>query len=103
MKVLSGVSIGALVALGLLFVNLAVGVSKDAQIAISVAEQHGQELLAIRSEIMLIRDDLRDRTNDRYHARDAARDLKYLDKRLTKIEEILDDHGKLIRALEKNN
>lgn len=82
---------GTIFALFTLLINLFVNVSKDAQIAIDVAAQHGQELLEIRSEIALLRSDLRTQTMDRYYRHDAERDFRAVERRLDKLERKLDE------------
>ena len=72
-------------AIALLFAFL-LNVNKDAQIAISVAEQHGAELLAIRSEITIMRDYIHDKTKLRYTSEDADRDMKYIQKELDRLD-----------------
>lgn len=71
-----------------LMINLFIGVSKDAQIALEVAKQHGQEILEVRAELTLIRADLRESSRDRYYRRDAERDIARLELM------IRDAHGK---------
>ena len=90
-KAILAMSGGTIFALFTLLINLFVNVSKDAQIAIDVAAQHGQELLEIRSEIALLRSDLRTQTADRYYRHDAERDFRVVERRLDKIERELDD------------
>lgn len=62
-------------------------VAKDASIAISVAEQHGQELLEVRAEITSLRKHIADRTRSRYTAEDAEKDMRFIQKELQHIEE----------------
>jgi len=78
----------SLVAVMMLLVNLFIGVSKDAQIAIEVAKQHGQELLEVRAELSLVRSELRTATRDRYYRQEAERELARLERM------IRDHHGK---------
>ena len=78
----------SLVAALTLVVNLFIGVSKDAQIAISVAEQHGQELLEVRAQLHQMREEMRESTRDRYYRREADRDNARLE------QMIRDYHGK---------
>ena len=66
-----------------------VSIASDAQIAIQVAEQHGQEILMIRGEINAIRDEIEQRTVDRFTGSDHARFEQYLERRLVTIEEQL--------------
>lgn len=80
---------GTLLALTTLLINLFVTVSKDAQIAIEVAKQHGDELLMIRGEIASLRQTITDRTNDRYTSKQAERDMQYIERRLTEFEKQL--------------
>lgn len=67
-----------------------VSIASDARIAIEVAKQHGEEILMIRGEISAIREELKDRTLDRYTGADAKRFEQYLNRRLNAIEEQLD-------------
>ena len=62
-------------------------VANDARIAISVAEQHGEELLLIRGELSAVRSEMIDRTTMRYTSRDALAHEKFMDRRLAEIEE----------------
>lgn len=68
-------------------IALILGVSKDASIALSVAEQHGQELLEIRAELTSLRSHIADRTRSRYTAEDAAKDMRFVQQELQHIEE----------------
>ena len=80
--------IGFIIGSGLLGV-LAVGwmaVAQQADIAISVAEQHGQELLLIRGELTALRTEMLQRTQDRFTASDG----RYLEQEIRRIEEELD-------------
>ena len=61
-------------------------VSKDASIALSVAEQHGAELMLIRSDITVLRDYIHARTKLRYTSEDADRNMRYVQKELNAIE-----------------
>lgn len=65
-------------------------VANDARTAISVAEQHGQELLLIRGEIASLREELRSRTVDRYTSRDHAAYERLMDQQLERLEEKID-------------
>lgn len=69
-----------------IMINLFLAVSNQAEIAINVAAQHGEELLAIRTELALIRTDLRKETRDRYFRRDAERDHERIELRIEKLE-----------------
>jgi hypothetical protein len=62
-------------------------VANDARIAITVAEQHGQEILLIRGEIASLREEMRGRTVDRYTARDHEAYERYMEQRLKELEE----------------
>jgi hypothetical protein len=73
----------------------AMSVAQDARIAISVAEQHGQELLLLRGEIISLRQEMQSRTRDRYTSDDADRDMEYIERRLNDIE---NDFDKCCRA-----
>lgn len=86
-KTILAASGGSVLALLTLVLNLFVNVQKDAQIALDVAKQHGQELLEIRAEISLLRSDLRENTRDRYHREEAERDMAFLERRIEALEE----------------
>ena len=64
--------------------------AKDAQIALSVADQHGQEILMLQQSIDNLRNEMRSRTQERYTSRDADRDFRYLDERLKRCEKHLE-------------
>jgi len=55
-----------------------INVAKDAQIAIEVAKQHGQELLILHAKVQTLEDDVKARTQNRYTSKDASRDIGYL-------------------------
>ena len=82
-----GLSIGGIASVVLAF---SINTAKDAQIALSVAEQHGHELLELRSEIKILRDDMRNRTLLRYTSVDAAKDYSYINRRLSRCESFHD-------------
>lgn len=67
-----------------------ISIANDAKIAISVAEQHGQELLMIRGEVASLRLEMVERTQDRFTASDG----RYLEQELRRIEADLDEHMK---------
>jgi type II secretory pathway component PulJ len=69
-----------------LLAALMLNVYKDAQIALDVVRQHGQELLEIRTEITGLRNDLLERTRERYTEKDAEKDMIYILDRLERIE-----------------
>lgn len=75
--------------IGLLIAG-AMDIRSDATIALSVVEQHGQELLMIRGEVASIRQELNNRTLDRYTGKDGARFEQYVNKRLDALEKQLD-------------
>ena len=81
---LAGTGVLGVVAAGML------AVANDARIAISVAEQHGQELLMIRGELAAVRTEMMQRTQFRYTSRDAEQHEKYVERRLNEIEKKLD-------------
>lgn len=80
---LAGTGILGVIAAGML------AVANDARIAISVAEQHGAELLMIRGELASVRTEMMQRTEFRYTSRDADAHEKYVERRFDKIEEKL--------------
>lgn len=88
--------IATLIGTGLLGVIAAgmLAVANDARIAISVAEQHGEELLLIRGELSAIRNEMLQRTEDRYTSRDAAAYERYIEQRLIEVERRLEEANK---------
>jgi deoxyribodipyrimidine photolyase-like uncharacterized protein len=64
-------------------------IASDAAIAIKVAEQHGQELLMLRGSMESLREEMKDRTRDRYTAKDAERFNDYIERRLDEIDKDL--------------
>ena len=80
-------------ALGLLGALL-LTVQKDASIALDVAKQHGQELLLLHSELRIIEEDIRARTQLRYTSKDAERDLRYIQKDLDACLLTIKEHKK---------
>lgn len=86
-KWLAGISTGG----ASLMLAFAVNVAKDAQIALDVAKQHGEELLMIRGEIQHMQSELMDRTQKRYTSDDAAKDLKYVERWLVDLENKIED------------
>ena len=87
---LAGTGMLGVVAAGML------AVANDARIAISVAEQHGNELLMIRGELASVRKEMIARTEDRFTNRDGLALEKYMERRFTEIEEKLDELEKKI-------
>lgn len=67
-----------------------ISIANDAQIAIQVAKQHGEELLLIRGELSALRTEMLERTANRYTALDAARHEKFVEQQIAYIEEQLD-------------
>ena len=84
--------LGMLVSTGVigLLIAGAMDIRSDATIALSVAEQHGQELLMIRGSITQLRQDMLDRTVSRYTSEEQEQFAKYLEQRLIQIEKQLD-------------
>ena len=87
LKVLAGFGGGGLLALMTVVLNMFVSVQKDAEIALDVARQHGQELLEVRAELTAIRQTLERKTVDRYYRQEAEREHTRLEQRLSKVEE----------------
>ena len=81
---LAGTGIIGVIAAGML------AVANDARIAISVAEQHGEEILMMRGELSAIRVEMLNRTQDRFTLRDQLQHEKYMESRLDEIEKKLD-------------
>ena len=77
---------GGVGAVSSIILAFSINTAKDAQIALSVVGQHGQELVELRSEIKILRDDMRDRTKLRYTSSDAAKDFNYINQRLLRCE-----------------
>ena len=73
---------GALALLGALLVNI----SNDANIALEVAKQHGDELNQLRISMAAMRIAIDSRTKDRYTSQDAARDLQFMERRFAELE-----------------
>ena len=84
--------LGMLVSTGVigLLIAGAMDIRSDSTIALSVVEQHGEELLLIRGEMALLRQDMLDRTVSRYTAEEQEQFAKYLESRLTAIEKQLE-------------
>ena len=66
---------GSVIAVVLTF---SITTAKDAQIALDIARQHGEELLILSQEIHRMQGDLYERTKNRYTSKDAERDIGYL-------------------------
>jgi hypothetical protein len=64
------------------FITIALGfgitVAKDAQIALEVAKQHGEEILQIEGRILQLEKVIYDRTRLRYTSEQAERDHTYI-------------------------
>lgn len=82
------VPVGALGLLGALMLD----VSKDAAISLDVARQHGEELLIVKGEMLMLKQDVRDRTQLRYTSKDAARDALYLQRDIDNCMTLIKDH-----------
>lgn len=67
-------------------------ISNNASIALDVARQHGEELNELRIFQSSIRQELNERTQDRYTALEASRDMAFIERRLKEIESKLDEH-----------
>ena len=80
--------LGALTLLG----SLMLVVQKDAAVALDIARQHGQEFNILRAEIALLKQDMRERTQNRYTSGDAAKDLRYIERRFTELESKIKEH-----------
>ncbi|UCE39332.1 MAG: hypothetical protein JSW00_08965 [Thermoplasmata archaeon] len=80
-----------MLALMTLVLNMFVSVQKDAEIALDVARQHGQELLEVRASITQIREELSRKTVDRYYRQEAEREHARLEKEIKELEEIVRD------------
>ena len=80
---------GVLVAGALAF---AVNVSKDATIALELNQQHGEQLLLVRGELSSLREEIKTLTKDRYTTGEATRDLVYIERRLSALEEQIEKH-----------
>ena len=80
--------VATLVGTGILGVISAgmLSVANDARVAINVAEQHGQEILILRGEIVALRQELATRTSDRFTSKDHTQYDRYITERLDRIE-----------------
>ena len=88
-RALGGLSIGGVASVVLAF---SINTAKDAQIAISIAEQHGHELLILRSEINDLEAEMKERTKLRYNSEHAKEDLKYVRRDMSRLESMLKEH-----------
>ena len=86
-KAIGGVSAGSITAVILAF---SINTAKDAQIALSIVEQHGHDLIELRAELKIMRDDIRERTKLRYTSVDATKDYNYFNQRLLRFERLYD-------------
>lgn len=78
--------VGALTLLGALMLS----VSNEAAVALKLAEQHGESILLLREEVRLLRNEVQDRTIDRYTSKDAARDLAYIREDINELKEAIE-------------
>ena len=76
-----------------LLATIVMTVHKDAGIALDVARQHGQELLLLRGEINILKEEILDRTRLRYTSKDAEKDhanhlyrIQALERRVDQLE-----------------
>ena len=81
-------------------IGLTVNSNKNAQIALDVAKQHGQELLEIRQELKVLKDEVFSDT--RYRITDAFKDQEAIryrfdrnEKIIYKLEDFVDRHPRL--------
>jgi hypothetical protein len=82
---LMGTGVLGVIAAGML------AVANDSRVALSVAEQHGQELLMIRGELAAVRAEMLQRTTDRFTSKDGINLEKYIERRFLAIEKKLDN------------
>ena len=68
------------------FASGMISIANDAKIAIQVAEQHGQELLLLRGELISLRTEMLERTQNRYTSEDAEQHEKYIELALSSLE-----------------
>jgi len=80
--------VGALTLLGALMLS----VSNEAAISLKLSEQHGESILLLREEVRLLRVDINNRTQDRYMAKDAERDLGYIKDDIAEIKLAVKEH-----------
>ena len=92
-KVSMLISNGVVLAVGTIMVTLFLNVQASSSIALDVVKQHGEELLGLRQEISLLRDAMRDQTEDRYKGKDAERDMTYIQRRLDALEKSFEKHS----------
>jgi hypothetical protein len=78
------------------FLTIALGfgvtVAKDAQIALDVAKQHGEEILQIDSRILQLEKVLYDRTRLRYTSEQAGTDHSYMRRDIEMCRERMKQH-----------
>ncbi len=89
-KVWTGVATGVMVGVIGLATTALYNIDRNARIAIDVAAQHGDEMNMIRGEISALRQEIYQRTDDRYKGKDAERYQQYIERRLEQVEEKLD-------------
>lgn len=77
--------VGALTLLGALMLSVA----NEAAVALKLAEQHGESILLLREEVRLLRNEVQDRTLNRYTSKDAERDLAYIREDINELKEAM--------------
>ena len=88
-RALGGLSVGGVASVVLAF---SINTAKDAQIALEVAKQHGDELLILRSEINDLEQEMKIKTRLRYTSEDATEDRVYIYRDMSRLEAMLKEH-----------
>jgi predicted short-subunit dehydrogenase-like oxidoreductase (DUF2520 family) len=83
------VASGLTIASGLL-INLTV----DVRHAMKTAENHTEIIIQLHGELDTVRQDIRERTSERYTSSQARRDLEGIDRRIDRIEDFDAEHVK---------
>jgi hypothetical protein len=77
--------VGCLTLLGALVLN----VNSNATRALDLAVQNGENFTLLKKETSLLRQDLKDKTRDRYTNRDAERDLDYIKRDIAELKAVV--------------
>jgi phage-related tail protein len=85
------IPVGALALLGALMLS----VSNEASIGLRLGEQNNEAIMSLQGEVRGLREDLQERTEDRYTSADAARDLAYIQRDIAELKQtVREQQGK---------
>lgn len=73
-------------------IGYAVAVGTDVQVNSQANQTQQQELARLSNEIAALRGEIKARTDGRYTAAEATRDLAYVERRLAQIERSIETH-----------